>query len=90
MKLKIGGLSGKDAQPSPNDEFAFVRQGEVVLTWEQEEQLLVSGDSVVIPAGVSRRWRNDTQTSGTDTHRVGKGPFLGVLSLASRTRETRQ
>jgi XRE family transcriptional regulator, regulator of sulfur utilization len=59
VKLKVGGLSGKDAQPSPNDEFAFVCQGPVVLTLEEKEQLLVSGDSVVIPAGVNRRWRND-------------------------------
>lgn len=60
VKLKVGGLSGKDARPSPNDEFAFVYQGEVVLTLEGTEELLMSGDSVVIPAGVNRRWRNDT------------------------------
>jgi quercetin dioxygenase-like cupin family protein len=60
VKLKVGGLSGKDARPSPNDEFAFVYQGEVVLTLEGTEELLMSGDSVVIPAGANRRWRNDT------------------------------
>ena len=60
VKLKVGGLSGKDALPSPNDEFAFVYQGEVVLTLEETDQVLMSGDSVTIPAGVNRRWRNDT------------------------------
>jgi quercetin dioxygenase-like cupin family protein len=60
VKLKAGGLSGKDARPSPDDEFAFVCQGPVVLNLKGKEQLLASGDSVVIPAGVNRRWRNDT------------------------------
>ncbi len=60
VKLKVGGLSGKDARPSPNDEFVFVYQGEVVLTLDETEHLLSSGDSAVIPAGVNRRWRNAT------------------------------
>jgi transcriptional regulator with XRE-family HTH domain len=60
VKLKVGGLSGKDARPSPNDEFVFVYKGEVVLTLEKTDHLLASGDSAVIPAGVNRRWRNDT------------------------------
>jgi quercetin dioxygenase-like cupin family protein len=60
VKLKAGGLSAKDARPSPNDEFVFVCQGEVALTLEGIEQRLVSGDSVVIPAAVNRRWRNHT------------------------------
>ena len=34
----------KDALPSPNDEFAFVYQGEVVLTLEETDQVLMSGD----------------------------------------------
>jgi transcriptional regulator with XRE-family HTH domain len=60
VKLKVGGLSGKEARPSPNDELAFVYQGEVVLTLDETEHVLGSGDSAVIPAGVKRRWRNDT------------------------------
>lgn len=60
VKLKVGGLSGKEARPSPNDELAFVYQGEVVLTLDETEHVLSSGDSAVIPAGVKRRWRNDT------------------------------
>jgi quercetin dioxygenase-like cupin family protein len=61
VKLKAGGVSAKDARRSPNDEFAFVCEGEVVLTLEGTEQVLVPGDSVVIPAAVNRRWHNDTQ-----------------------------
>jgi transcriptional regulator with XRE-family HTH domain len=34
--------------------------GEVVLTLDETEHLLASGDSAVIPAGVKRRWRNET------------------------------
>jgi len=60
VKLKVGGLSGKEARPSPNDEFAFVYQGEVILSLDEAEHHLASGDSAVIPAGVNRRWRNDT------------------------------
>ena len=60
VKLDVGGLSGKDARPSPNDEFVFVYEGEVVLTLDETEHLLASGDSAVIPAGVKRRWRNET------------------------------
>jgi transcriptional regulator with XRE-family HTH domain len=61
VKLKVGGLSGKEARPSPSDEFAFVYRGEVVLSLDAVEHHLVSGDSAVIPAGVNRRWRNDTR-----------------------------
>jgi len=58
VKLKVGGLSGKEARPSPNDELLFVYQGDVALTLGEEEHVLSSGDSAVIPAGVKRR--NDT------------------------------
>jgi quercetin dioxygenase-like cupin family protein len=40
--------------------FAFVYQGEVVLSLDDVEYHLGPGDSAVIPAGVNRRWRNDT------------------------------
>jgi len=61
VKLKVGGLSGKEARPSPHDELVFVYQGEVILTLGETEHILSSGDSAVIPAGVKRRWRNETE-----------------------------
>ena len=60
VKLRAGGLSGKHPRPSTNDEFAFVYNGEVVLTLGETDHLLVAGDSAVIPAGVNRRWRNES------------------------------
>jgi transcriptional regulator with XRE-family HTH domain len=60
VKLKAGGLSGKEPTPSPNDELLFVYQGEIVLTLGEEDHVLSSGDSAVIPSGVKRRLRNDT------------------------------
>lgn len=60
VKLRAGGLSGKHARPSTNDEFAFVYKGEVLLTLGETDHLLAPGDSAVIPAGVNRRWRNET------------------------------
>jgi XRE family transcriptional regulator, regulator of sulfur utilization len=60
VKLKVGGLSGKHARPSTNDEFAFVYVGEVVLTLGETDHVLAPGDSAVIPAGVNRRWRNES------------------------------
>ena len=60
VNLKPGGLSGKHARPSANDELVFVHEGEVVLTLGETEHLLGPGESAIIPAGVSRRWRNDS------------------------------
>ena len=59
VRLQPGGLSGKHPRPSINDEFVFVHQGEAMLTLEEQDQTLQTGDSVTIPAGVNRRWRND-------------------------------
>jgi transcriptional regulator with XRE-family HTH domain len=60
VKLKVGGLSGNEPIPSNNDELVFVYQGEVALSLGETEHVLSSGDSAAIPAGVKRRWRNDT------------------------------
>jgi quercetin dioxygenase-like cupin family protein len=38
----------------------FVYQGEISLTLGEEDHVLSSGDSAVIPSGVKRRLRNDT------------------------------
>jgi transcriptional regulator with XRE-family HTH domain len=60
VKMRAGGLSGKHPRPSTNDEFAFVYYGEVILTLGETDHVLVPGDSSVIPAGVNRRWRNES------------------------------
>jgi transcriptional regulator with XRE-family HTH domain len=59
VRMQPGGLSGKHARPSINDEFVFIHQGEAILTLDNRDQVLEKGDSVTIPAGVNRSWRND-------------------------------
>jgi transcriptional regulator with XRE-family HTH domain len=61
VTIKPGGLSGKHSRPSKNNEFAFIYEGQTVLTLEEaDDQLLQKGDSISIPAGISRRWRNES------------------------------
>ncbi|MBA3556859.1 MAG: helix-turn-helix domain-containing protein [Gemmatimonadales bacterium] len=60
VTLEPGSTSGTRAFTSPREEFALLLEGSAVLTLETTEQLLECGDSVVIRAGVARRWRNDT------------------------------
>jgi transcriptional regulator with XRE-family HTH domain len=59
VRIEAGGLSGKHATPSIHDEFAFIYEGQSVLTLHETEQVLHKGDSVTIPSGVARRWRNE-------------------------------
>jgi transcriptional regulator with XRE-family HTH domain len=59
VRMQPEGLSGKHPRPSINDELVFVHEGKAVLTLDHSEQTLQKGDSVTIPAGVNRRWRND-------------------------------
>lgn len=59
VRIKPGGISGKHARPSIHDEFAFIHEGTAVLTLQEVDQTLEKGDSVTIPSGVSRRWRNE-------------------------------
>jgi transcriptional regulator with XRE-family HTH domain len=61
VTIKPGGLSGKHATPSINDEFAFLFEGQCVLTLEENDQIVGKGDSVTIPTGVRRRWRNESE-----------------------------
>jgi quercetin dioxygenase-like cupin family protein len=60
VRMEPGGLCGKHPRPSINDEFVLLYGGEAVLTLDDFEQTLQRGDSVTIPAGLNRRWRNDT------------------------------
>lgn len=63
VRMQPGGLSGKHLRPSIADEFVFIHEGAVTFAVENEEQVLQKGDSVTIPAGVSRRWRNDSEST---------------------------
>ncbi|MGA8599309.1 MAG: helix-turn-helix domain-containing protein [Bryobacteraceae bacterium] len=69
VRIQPGGISGKHARPSMNDEFVFVHEGTAILALheEGEGQLVHKGDSVTIPAGVSRQWRNE---GAEDVHLV--------------------
>jgi len=58
ITLRPGGRSGKHPYPFPRDEFAFVLQGEAVLTLGPEEHRMRRGDAAAILAGESRLWRN--------------------------------
>lgn len=62
VRMQPGGLSGKHVRPSIADEFVFIHEGEVMLTIADQDQTLEKGDSATIPAGVNRRWRNDSQS----------------------------
>jgi XRE family transcriptional regulator, regulator of sulfur utilization len=57
--IKAGGMSGKHATPSIFDEFAVVFVGQAILKIRDDEHVLERGDSVTIPAGTDRQWRNE-------------------------------
>jgi transcriptional regulator with XRE-family HTH domain len=60
VSIKPEGLSGKHASPSKNHEFAFIYEGQAILTLQHSDLVLQKGDSVTIPAGMNRRWRNES------------------------------
>jgi quercetin dioxygenase-like cupin family protein len=62
VTLDAGGRSGKHPYPHPREEFAFVVQGEVILTLGPEEHRLRRGDAATILPGELRLWRNETRT----------------------------
>jgi transcriptional regulator with XRE-family HTH domain len=69
-----GGQSGKHAHASSHEEFAFVVKGRVTLTLGDEENDLVPGDAVTLPAQAPRRWENRSQE------------IVEILLISSRTR----
>jgi transcriptional regulator with XRE-family HTH domain len=73
VALEPRGVSGRHPTAVPRDEFAFIHEGEILLTLEDDDHLLKQGDSVVIPAGVRRRWRNDG-TSSVEVLIISVGP----------------
>jgi quercetin dioxygenase-like cupin family protein len=59
VTLEAGGQSAKRPVAQPREEFAFVTEGNALLTLGDESFKLAKGDSVVIPAGVERLWVNE-------------------------------
>ena len=59
ITLRKGARSGKHPYAHPQEEFAYVIQGEVILTLGPEEHRLGRGDAATILPGELRLWRND-------------------------------
>lgn len=58
ITIEPGGASANRAHPARQEEFAFVVEGEVVLTLGEDTHALQSGDAVTIAAGTPRAWSN--------------------------------
>jgi len=58
ITLEPGGMSGKHSRPAPNEEFAFVVEGEIELTLNGQIHMLGEADAATILAGTPRRWCN--------------------------------
>jgi quercetin dioxygenase-like cupin family protein len=71
MTLRPGGRSGKRPYAYPREEFAFVIQGEVILTLGPEEYRLRRGDAATILPGELRLWRNEEVVGDLRLRRTG-------------------
>jgi transcriptional regulator with XRE-family HTH domain len=60
VTLEPGATSGNHVYGSTRDQFAFVLEGEVILTHGQDDHVMTAGDSATIRAGVQKRWRNES------------------------------
>jgi transcriptional regulator with XRE-family HTH domain len=56
-----GGKSGRHPHAPAREEFAFVVKGKITLTLADEENVLIPGDSVTLPAQAPRLWENRTE-----------------------------
>lgn len=54
------GASGKNLHSKPEEEFAIVFEGQVLLNLDEREYRLDRGDSVLIPANTRHRWENQS------------------------------
>ena len=63
--LVIFGPGGREVGKHPHapsrEEFAFIVKGEVTLTLADEENTMLAGDAVTLPAQAPRLWENRTQ-----------------------------
>jgi transcriptional regulator with XRE-family HTH domain len=53
-----GGRSGTHPHAPAAEEFAFIIKGKVTLTLADEENVMVAGDAVTLPAQAPRLWEN--------------------------------
>ncbi len=61
VTLEPGGTSASRPHTSRREEFALVLEGSVVLTLDQEEQVLGPDDAVTIRPGTPRLWQNRSE-----------------------------
>ena len=54
------GTSGKNPHSKPEEEFAIVFEGEVLLNLDGREYRMERGDSVLIPSNTPHRWANES------------------------------
>jgi transcriptional regulator with XRE-family HTH domain len=62
ITLRPGARSGRHPYAHPREEFAFIMQGEVILTLGPEDHRLRRGDAATILPGELRLWRNEART----------------------------
>jgi transcriptional regulator with XRE-family HTH domain len=90
ITLRPGGRSGKQPYVLSRDEFAFVMQGEALLTLGLEEHRMRRGDAAAILAGEPRLWRNNGRAPAriliVASPRQQREPRLRGTSLAVRGR----
>ena len=75
ITLRKGGRSGKHPYAHSREEFAFVMQGEVVLTLGPDDHRLRRGDAATILPGELRLWRNEAHARASHDRRLaGRKP----------------
>jgi transcriptional regulator with XRE-family HTH domain len=84
VTLRPGGRSGKHPYPHPREEFAFVVQGEVMLSLGPEEHRLRRGDAATILPGELRLWRNEARSPARIL--IVTSPVPGTVVRDRRTR----
>lgn len=64
MTLKSGESTGEDFNQHPHsDQTVVVLEGELVAEVGAEREILRTGQSVIVPAGVKHRFQNDAATT---------------------------
>jgi transcriptional regulator with XRE-family HTH domain len=58
LRMAPGGRSGKKPRAGLVEEFILVLEGRVSLLTEDRQEELNAGDTLLLPAGVSRMWEN--------------------------------
>lgn len=63
ISLEPGGRSGRETAAQPQEQLAFVFEGEVVLTMGPSVHVLKAGDAAGIPANAPHSWENRRRTT---------------------------